>query len=41
MRHGMGMVRVAEEVRLTEDAVLHAKPCFLKRLRREAGDRLK
>jgi hypothetical protein len=41
MRHAMWMVRVAEEVRLAEDAVVPAKPCFLKRLRRETGDRLK
>jgi len=41
MRHAMTMVRAVEEAGLAEDAVRQAKPCFLKRLRREAGDRLK
>jgi len=37
----MGMVRVAGEMRLTQDAVLQAKPCLVKRLLRESGDHLK
>ncbi len=38
---GLPAVRVAEELRITENAVLQAKSRILKRLRQEAGDLLK
>jgi RNA polymerase sigma-70 factor (ECF subfamily) len=38
---GLPAARVAEELGLTENAVLQAKPRILKRLRQEAGDLLK